>query len=321
MTEWNQNDHYSFAKNADFYNAAASEMEEITFRYIQGQSAVLEYESGNIDFVKLTSELIDTYSSNEGFNKKLAGYLWYLSLYQPVEELANENVRAAIFYAIDRETIADKVLKDGSVAAEGIVPVGFAFHNGVDYRETQGKVCEFNLDLAKEYYAKGAAELGHDVTLELLYEDSDVSKNVAAYIQKCLQDAGFTITMKCEPKKTRLSDMQNGDYQVALHRWGPDYADPQTYIDLFTTNASNNYGKYHSEEYDATVWEAEFGASAANSDARWNLMLEAEKILLGDYAVVPVYQNGETNLINPKLSGIEFHAGGVDYYRHMKLAK
>lgn len=320
MTEWNQNDHYTFKKNADYYNAENCPMDEINFRYIQGQSAVLEYESGNIDYVKLTSELIDTYANDEGFNKKLAGYLWYLSLYFGNEDIANENVRAAIFYSVDRETIADKVLKDGSIAAEGIIPCNFAFHNGVDYRETQGKQVDFNVDTAKEYYAKAVEELGHDVTLELLYEDSDVSKNVAAYLQKCMQDAGFTVEMKCEPKKTRLQDMQNGQYTVALHRWGPDYADPQTYIDLFTTNASNNYGKWTNADYDATVQEAEFGASAADSDARWNLMLEAEKILLGDYAVVPVYQNGETNLINPKLTGIQDHAGGVDNYRHMTLA-
>jgi len=320
MTEWTQNDHYSFAKNDAYINADASAADEIIFRYIQGQSAVLEYESGNIDYVKLTSELIDTYADDAGYTSKLAGYLWYLSLNWEVSAIANENVRAAIYYAIDRETIAAKVLKDGSIAAEGIIPQGFAFHNGTDYRVTQGKLVDFNLETAKSYYEKAKAELGGDITLELLFEDSDVSTNVATYIQKCLQDAGFTINLKSEPKKTRLKDMQNGVYEVALHRWGPDYADPQTYIDLFTSGASNNYGHYNSSTYDSQVYEAEFGASAANSDARWNLMLDAEKTLLGDYAVVPVYQNGEAALVNTKLTGIQFHAGGVDNYRHMVLA-
>ena len=133
-----------------------------------------------------------------------------------------------------------------------------------------------------------------------------------------LEEAGFSIVAKCEPKKTRLQDMQNDNYTFAVHRWGPDYADPQTYIDLFTTGASNNYGHFSNATYDELVEKACFGEDAANGTQRWLDMVEAEKILVNEeVAIVPLYQAGNTALMNPGLSGIQYHAGGVDNYRHM----
>ena len=47
----------------------------------------------------------------------------------------------AIAYGIDRTTIVDSVLKDGSVAAEGIIPFEFATSPaGTDYRDDAGTI-------------------------------------------------------------------------------------------------------------------------------------------------------------------------------------
>ena len=114
--------------------------------------------------------------------------------------------------------------------------------------------------------------------------------------------------------------MQNDNYDVALHRWGPDYADPQTYMDLFVTGASNNYGHYESEKYDSLIEKA-LTTDAADSTKRWEDFAEAEKVLVNeDTAIIPLYQAGNTALQNTKLTGIQYHGAGVDSYRHMKLA-
>lgn len=128
----------------------------------------------------------------------------------------------------------------------------------------------------------------------------------------------MTVTLNSKPKKTRLQMMQNGEYQIGLHRWGPDYADPQTYFDLFLEGGANNYGKYNSQAYQDLVLEATVGETAKDSEARWDLLVQAEKVLVGDdVGVVPVYQNGGAMMIQPTVSGIEFHSAGVDSYRHM----
>ena len=224
-------------------------------------------------------------------------------------------------YAIDRDTICNNVLKDGSVAAQGIVPEQVTTGpDGKDYRESTGKLVSYDADKAKEYYAKAKAELGHDASFELLFEDSEASKAVAEYIQSNLESLGMTITLVSKPKKTRLALMDVQNFQLGLTRWGPDYADPETYMDLFLSDAnpSMNTGAYKNADFDALINKADSGADASDSAKRWKDYQDAEKILVDtNPAVIPLYQTGGAMMINTKVTGIEFHSAGVDSYRHM----
>lgn len=329
MTEFSSGSQYTFTKNADYFNAdkVASEAQTVIFKYLQDtQSAMLDYQSGNLDVVKLQGEQVDQYKASEGFTNKMTGYLWYLAIdfstanYATNSDFSNLNLRKAMSYAIDRDTICSNVLKDGSVSAQGIIPQQLSTGpDGEDYRESTGKLVSYDADKAKEYYAKAKAELGHDVTFELLFEDSEASKSVAEYIQSNLEATGMKVTLVSKPKKTRLDLMKNQNYQVALTRWGPDYADPETYMDLFLSdNLANNNGRYSSKAYDELVNKADAGADATDSAKRWKDYQDAEKVLVDtDPAVVPVYQNGGAMMINKDVTGIEFHSAGVDSYRHM----
>ena len=325
LTEWTPSTSWKFVKNDQYWDAAsyAENVDEANWRLVQGQSAILDYQAGNIDYVKLTSEVIDDYAGKEDVVTSLTGYSWYLSLNFHNEALANNNIRKAIAYAINTDELCTSVLKDGSTPLEGIVTKSTTANaDGKDFRSISGTVVlGYDEAKAKEAFEAGCKELGVDsVTLEVLYEDADVSKNCAAYVMNALEKAGFTTEAKCEPKKSRLQDMQNDNYDVALHRWGPDYADPQTYMDLFVTGASNNYGHYESEKYDSLIEKA-LSTDAADSTKRWEDFAEAEKVLVNeDTAIIPLYQAGNTALQNTKLTGIQYHGAGVDSYRHMKLA-
>ena len=111
--------------------------------------------------------------------------------------------------------------------------------------------------------------------------------------------------------------MNELDYEVGLTRWGPDYADPQTYLDLFKSDQTAYNGYYFNDAYDALLNKAETGEDAANAEARWADLIEAEKLILDDQGLIPVFQNGAAMLINPEVKGIEFHNAGVDSYRHI----
>ncbi|MBR5340675.1 MAG: hypothetical protein IK151_01975 [Erysipelotrichaceae bacterium] len=232
----------------------------------------------------------------------------------------NENVRKAIGYAIDRVAVA-KSLNDGSVAAEGIIPFKLASNpvTGVDFRDDQGSVVAYDVEQAKQYYAKACEELGKDkLKLNLLYgtNEGDSVIKAAEQIAYFLEEVGFEVTLVSKQKKERLQLMTDGDYDVALTRWGPDYADPQTYMDLYVSyNTSNNAGRYNSATYDKQVEDAE---ATTDMSERWQLFLDAEKTLVQeDFGVIPVFQAGGAMIIRPTISGIEFHSAAVDNYRHI----
>ena len=323
MTDWKQGESYTFTKNPDYFNYDADAANTVVFKFQQDtQSAVLEYQSGNIDVVKLQGEQVDMFKDDKGFTNRLQGYLWYIPVNLTVDKLQNLNLRKAIAFAIDRESIAANVLKDGSIAAEGEIPVALATGpDGKDFRETAGKLTEYDPAKAGEFYAEAVKELGGDVTLDLLYEDSEASSAVAVNLQQQLETncPGMKVTLNQKPKKTRLELMKSQQYELGLTRWGPDYADPQTYMDLFlSTNVSNNQGRYNSAAYDELVLKATTGEDATDSAKRWADLVEAERIMVAeDYAVIPVYQNGGAMLINTEIKNINFHSAGVDDYRHI----
>lgn len=323
MTNWISGNSYAFAPNPAYHKAGAAKVDEIEFKFVQDtQSAMLEYQLGNLDVVRLSGEMVEAHKDDAGFNNRLQGYLWYLSLNQNVTAIQNKDLRMAIYYGINREAIAENVLKDGSIVAGGIVPVALASSpsSGVDYREDQGQLTSFDPAKAKEHYEKAKAALGQDITLELLFEDSEASKAVAEYIQFNLESnlEGIKVNLNSKPKKTRLELMRAGTYEIGLTRWGPDYADPQSYLELFLTGGEMNHGRYANSVYDELVNEAVRGETAKDSLKRWEFLKQAEKMLLDDAAIVPVYQNGGAIMIQPSVSGIEFHLAGVDNYRKLE---
>ncbi len=330
FSAWTAGYSYEFDLNEAYWDydnyVAANGAEKVVFRVIADtQTSLLEYESGNLQTVILSGEQVNANKDAEGYTSKLTGYLYYLLLNinnSDSEDLQNLNIRQALSYALDRETIAT-ALNDGSVAAEGIVPFALAGNpeTGADFREDSGKLVSYDLETAKKYYADGVAELGHDVTIELLYgtDEGDSVIKAAEQIQSYLEEVGFTVNLNGKPKKERLSLQTEHSFEVALTRWGPDYGDPQTYMDLFlSTNTSNNQGGWASVLYDDKVLDAESGQVSALE--RWNDFVEAEKVLVQDEAaVIPVFQAGGAMLISPSISGIQFHSAGVDNYRHITV--
>ena len=328
FSSWTAGYSYEFDLNEAYWDydnyVAKNTAEKVVFRVIADtQTSLLEYDSGNLQTVILSGEQVNANKDAEGYTSKLTGYLYYLLLNinnSSNTDLQNSNIRHALSFALDRETIA-AALNDGSVAAEGIVPFALAGNpdTGADFRADSGKLVSYDLDEAKELYAAGVAELGHDVTIELLYgtDEGDSVIKAAEQIQFYLEEVGFTVNLNGKPKKERLQLQRDHTFEISLTRWGPDYGDPQTYMDLFlSSNTSNNQGGWASAAYDEAVLKAESGE--VDSLERWNLFVDAEKILVEDEAgVIPVFQAGGAMLISPSISGIEFHSAGVDNYRHI----
>ena len=327
MTEWTQGHSFKVEKNDSYYDKDNVNIDGLEYKIMKdAQTAALEFESGNLDVVRLTGEIVDLYKENEAFTLIHEGYLWYIAPNEEVEELQNVNLRQALGRAVNKEQLTETVLNDGSTVANFIVPVTLATGpDGKDFRETSANdYMTYDVEVAQEYWEKAKAELGIEtLTLELLFEDTDSMKKCAEFIQSELQTnlPGLTIELKSQPKKNRLELMRAGDYQLGITRWGPDYADPTTYLDMFITGSSNNYPNYSNEEYDALMNRIGKGDLVYDIEARWEAMKEAEELLIArDAAALPMYQQGNTYLIDQQVKGIETHSVGVPFiYKNVTI--
>lgn len=307
---------FHLKKNDDYYDASRVKLAGLNYQVIQdSQQALMNYQTGALDTTLVNGEQVDQVKDDPEFQAIGAGYLWYISPnIDKVKELANKNIRLAMTMALDREAITTDVLKDGSKPTYTAVPMDFATGpDGSDFSADQDKfsdVCKTDATAAADYWKKGLEELGEsEVELSMVVDADDAPQKVAAVVQQQLQTAlpGLTINLKVEPKKQRVQDMQDGNFELGLTRWGPDYADPMTYLGMWVTNNSNNYGLWSNSDYDSIIAECTTGDLATDAEGRWSRLYDAEKIVMDDAVIFPLYTQCNAEMVSSKVTGIEYH--------------
>jgi oligopeptide transport system substrate-binding protein len=308
---------FHLTKNENYYNADSIQLPGISYQVIQdSQQALMSYQTGALDTTLVNGEQVDQVKDDPEFQSIGAGYLWYVSPnIDGVEELQNLNIRMALTSAINRDSIAEDVLKDGSKATYTAVPMDFAAGpDGSDYAEDQTRyadVCSYDADKAVEYWNAGLEELGiTELSLEMVVDADDAPQKVAQVLKEQWETTlpGLTVTLKVEPKKQRVQDMQDGTFELGLTRWGPDYADPMTYLGMWVTDCDNNYGLWSNAEYDAIIAECTTGDLCTDEEGRWARLYDAEKIVMDEAVIFPLYTQCNAEMMSSKVTGVEFHA-------------
>ena len=89
-----------------------------------------------------------------------------------------------------------------------------------------------------------------------------------------------------------------------------DYGDPTTYLNLCISDNANNYGKWSNTEYDSIMDQV---AVETDVNARWQLMIDAEKIMMDDLCYIPVFEKGSSTLQDTSVTGLVQKPVGVPY--------
>lgn len=307
---------FELVKNEDYYDADKVQLAGLNYQVIQdSQQALMSYQNGDLDTTLLNGEQVDQVKDDPEFTSVGAGYLWYISPnIKEVPELANLNLRLAMTFALDRDSICNDVLKDGCAPTYTAVPPEFAAGpDGSDFSADQtmfADACAYDPDKALEYYEAAKTELGQDTfTFDMVVDADDAPQKVAQVVKEQLETTlpGMTINLTIEPKKQRVEDMQNGNFQLGLTRWGPDYADPMTYLGMWVTDNSNNYGFWSNADYDAIIAECTTGDLCTDPEGRWSALYDAEKIVMDEAVIFPLYTQCNAEMVSSAVSGIEFH--------------
>lgn len=310
LKSWNKGYGFVLEQNQNYYDAKNVKLAGLDYRTIkENQTAALKFDSNELDIAKISAELVDKYKTNKAFTQVKGDFVWYAALNEKNEIFSNLNARKAFQHAINKQYIVDTILNDGSKVANFLVPTGLG--NGPDnkdFRSSAGSnYAKYDVTEAKKDWETAKKELGKsNVTIELLFDDSDTVKKTAEFIQAELETnlSGLKVTLKSQPKKNRQQLMQKGEYQVALTRWGPDYDDPLTYLDLFVTGSTYNSINYSNASYDKLIKSTSTDL-ATNAKERWNAFINAEKTLLeDDAAIAPLFQTGGVYLINTNITGL-----------------
>lgn len=317
IQSYSENKQVVVEKNKEYWGEKAL-TDLATFNYIKDNNTrSMALQSGEIDIASnISSSNMALYEGNSDYKVDKISSLRIILAYENFsnEFLKDPAVRKAIALGLDRETYAQTLLKGTAVAAVGPFPASLPF--GGD------KLAGYTYDKAAA--AKALAEAGYadsdqDGILEkngkklelrmALYTTRAELPILGEAMQSQLKEIG--ISLKLESYESVATVLKNKDFDLCLYSVNTaTTGDPQSFLTLyFKTGGSANYGGYSNKEVDALIAKL---STERDTQARYNLAIEAQQIILADNADVFLV-TPTLNLISKKtVNGLKMYP--VEYY-------
>lgn len=325
---WNgTNDTWSFVKNNDYWDKKVVKLNKIHYQVVKSNNTGYQlYQQGKLDLTPLSSEQVKNLKSNKDFTQYPYSLVRFL-LYNFKDKnavnrkaLNNKNIRLALSLSIDRDIVTKKVLGNGSTLPKGFVANDLAANpkTGIDFAKEQAvkNTVDYNPALAKKYWQKGLQEIGQkSLTFDVLSSNDEAdSDQLTQYLQSqwTKELKGIKINITNIPDKSTTSRAHQGNFDIYLSHWGGDFNDPMTFMQIPMTGTSYNYGKWSNSEYDNLVKKAG-NQDDNNPEKRWNDLVSAAKIVNGNQAITPIYQQTTAYLQNKRVHGIIHNTAGTQW--------
>lgn len=314
MSEWILENKITTPKNESWYDAANVSLSQIEWiKYTDTNAKLNAFQGGEVDLIDVTGDQREMFAA-EGFtvSNYIGGYSFYLycAIDNPERDISNVNLRKAISYALDREQLINTVFKNDSepspTFALGISGVNTeTFSEAVLAANGGERLYPVNSDeaKAKEYLDKALAELGKTADqIDITFMVSEGTQNelynqvMQEQLRKVLGiEAKIEVLTITESRARRNAH----DYDLFAGGWGPDYNDPMTDLDLWTTTNGNNHTGYSSEAYDALIEQAKVETDMV---AREQLFVQCEMLLAEDMPIIPTYWRHEDYVVSEKMA-------------------
>lgn len=228
-------------------------------------------------------------------------------------------LRRALNLAIDRQIIAERVSQFGEIPTFNLVPPGLP-----DYVSPELDIAEWTQaereEEARRLYARAGYSESNPLVVELRYNTSENHRKIAVAVAAMWkQTLGVRTRMVNEEFRVFLQNRaQRRVTEVFRSGWIGDYQDAFTFLELFHSQHGRNDAGYDNPRYDRLLEQI---AAERIPALRRNLMTEAERMLLADQVVLPVFTYVSKRLVDPRLKG--WHENVMDHHltRHMFLVR
>ncbi|MBM1221500.1 peptide ABC transporter substrate-binding protein [Ponticoccus sp. SC2-23] len=288
-------------RNEMYWNNDATIIDQVTALIINDENAALtRYLAGELDmtdipagqFPRLSEEYPDQAIS---FPNSCSYYYMFNLSDSGLEALQDVRVRQALSMAVDRDIIVDNVLAGGQRAAYTFTHWAIPGWEVPDIPMANMTQAERN-EQAKALIAEAGYGEDNPLEVEIVYNTSDSHRAIAVAIsQMWKQTLGVEATLANQEWATYLDTRGEQNYEIARGGWCADYAEPSTYLDLFTTTSSYNDGKYSNAEVDALMQEAKL------SEDPLPLYQRVEEIAAADAAIIPIYHYASVRMMSANL--------------------
>lgn len=315
LQTWEHDSKIEVVKNENWFNADKVKLAGITWDILEdSNTAYQNFDSGKYWIqVDPPQEVVAQKFSEKDpilvIGKQVGTYYYNLNNIPKENEknpFTNVNIRKAFSLALDRKSLCENITKGGQIPAEGMVPYGLLDEAGKEFREGSGNFLKYDPEEAKALFEKGLQEEGLTVAdvngKVLLYNTDEAHKKIAQAVQQMWkQTLGVDIQLENVDFNVKLAREKAHDFDISRAGWVGDYSDPMTMMDLFVTGGSFNDSGYSNPKYDELIKTA---IQSPDQKVRMDSMKEAEKILMEDMPIVPLYFYTQPYFVNENVKGI-----------------
>lgn len=200
-------------------------------------------------------------------------------------------VRRALGMALDRQSMIDNILRANQKPATGIVPPMEGYEGPKEFRFDPAEAKRL---MAEAGYPDGR---GWPDKMKLLIAKSEADMQLAEAVQAMWRKhLGISIGINSIDFNTYLTAQQTMDYDISVAGWNADYYDPATFIDMWITNGGNNETGWSNAAFDKLVADA---TQCPDAVRRFDILREAEALVLKEAPFLPIYFYTRTRLIHP----------------------
>ena len=303
LKTWELNNKIVVEKNPHYYDASMVRLNEI--HYYPVSNVMTEDRMFRAGQLHLTSSMptqkCPIYIEEKNPNLKIDPYMgtYFYRINTENETLSDVRVRKALAYSIDRQLLVDKVTQCGQIPAYSFTPPG---SNGYQ----PSTEIPYDPVLAKQLLAEAGYSSDNPFPkLEILFNTNEGHRKVALAIQQMWQnELGIEVELVNQDWKVYLSREMVGDFQISRAGWIGDYEDPNTFLDLMRPNRGNNKTGWENMDFDALVEEAN---TINDQEKRYELLNEAEKILIDNMPIIPLYTYVRVYQLSPDVKGFNPH--------------
>jgi oligopeptide transport system substrate-binding protein len=326
MAKWDHNSKLELVKNANYWDAKNVKLEKITLALVDSnvtQEAMFETNQLDVlDDIPLPST--ERWKKDKGFESTpYIGTYYYIV---NTNHIKDKRARQALYLAIDRQTLVDKVTKQGQLPAYSFTPPGFPdpSKKGADYRKVGGDFLttgDFKKDVekAKKLLAEAGYPDGKGLSVSILYNTSESHKRIAEYIQQQWKtNLGIDAKLNQQEWQVYLDTRDGDNFDVARAGWIGDYVHPMTFMDMHVTGGGNNDSKWGSKKYDELI---DLAKNTGDPKAAFKAMHQAEDILMDELPVIPLYFYTELHVFKPWVKDLSVSSLGFWNFKGASIEK
>jgi oligopeptide transport system substrate-binding protein len=324
IQEWVPQGHIKAVKNPRFREAAVVQIDTVYYYPIEEYGTELkQFRAGELQTTyDVPQEQIPWLEQNMVGQFRNSPYFgtYYYGINVTREPFkSNPKLRHALAMALDRDILTKQITKGGEFPAYGWVPPGVPGYEQqqVSWAGTDQKT---RVAEAKKILADAGFGKNNPLKVELLYNTNDNHKKIAiAVAGMWKQFLGVETSLRNEEWKVYLESRNKKQFEVMRAAWIGDYVDPYSFLELLRGDiGEQNPAGYSNAAYDQAADKA---ANEKDPGARLKELAEAEKILLADMPIIPIYFYTQQHMVSDSVKGWQDNLMDWHPTRYLRVEK